>query len=122
MTAGGAAVRVTLSRAANAAEREAAIEAWLRSSAPAASGGGRVVIAEGALFERCGPQDVPLVGLAPGCPCCAGVLALRVTLARTLRKYRPAALLLLAVSEEHLPRLRQLLQDGELGVRLQVED
>ena len=115
------AVRVTLRVAAGDAEREAAIEEWLRSTAPRAGPPRRVAIAEGLLFDRLGPQGVPLIGLTAGCPCCTGRVALRVALGRTLRSHRPDAVLLLTTHAEHLPRLRQLLLQGELGVRFEVE-
>jgi hypothetical protein len=113
-------VFVSLRVAATEAERDAAVDAWLRS-APAAAAQTRAILVEGALFDRAGPQGVPLVGLAGGCPCCTGAVALRVALARTLRRIRPQAVLLLVTSAEHLPRLRRTLEGGELGVHLQVQ-
>lgn len=113
-------VRATLQTAATDAERAAAIDAWLRQSDT--THGRRLVLAEGLLFDRCGPQGVPIVGLAAGCPCCTGSLALRVTLARAIRRVRPKSLLLLVASAEHLPSLRRVLADGELGVRFEVDD
>jgi len=68
------------------------------------------------------PRAVPLVGLAAGCPCCIGMVALRVALGRTLRSLRPDSVLLLLATAEHLPRLRRLLAQGELGVTFEVED
>jgi hypothetical protein len=114
---GGAA---TVRAAASDAEREAAIAAWLRSPA-AGTAARRAVLVEGWLFDRSGPQGVPLVGLGAGCPCCSGAAALRVTLTRTLRALRPEAVLLLVSSAEHLPRLRQLLEGGSLGVRFDMQ-
>lgn len=115
------AVRASLRVAATAAERDAAIDAWLQVSATTEPPGRRAIICEGVLFDRTGPQGVPLVGLGAGCPCCTGLVALRVALGRTLRSRRPEAVLLLVVSAEHLARLRRLLADGELGVRFDVE-
>jgi len=112
-----AAVSVSLRVAATEAERDAAVDAWLQSVATLR----RAVLVEGALFDRAGPQGVPLVGLAAGCPCCTGAVALRVALARTLRRTRPQAVLLLLTSAEHLPRLRRTLDGGELGVRFEVQ-
>lgn len=114
-------VRVTLRVAAGGAERDAAIEDWLRSAAPGDEPQRPVVIAEGMLFDRLGPQGIPLVGLRAGCPCCTGQVALRVGLGRTLRSHRPDVILLLTAHAEHLPGLRRLLRQGELGVRLEVE-
>jgi hypothetical protein len=115
------AVRVTLRVAAGDTERDAAVEDWLRSTAPDSAPARPVVIAEGLLFDRLGPQRTPLVGLTAGCPCCTGQVALRVTLGRTLRRRRPDAVLLLTAHAGHLPRLRQLLRKVELGVRFEVE-
>ncbi len=117
LPSGGAA---TVRAAASDAEREAAIAAWLRSPA-AGTAARRAVLVEGWLFDRSGPQGVPLVGLGAGCPCCSGAAALRVTLTRTLRALRPEAVLLLVSSAEHLPRLRQLLEGGSLGVRFDMQ-
>jgi len=113
-------LRATLRRASGDAERNAAIAAWLAAkgeNAPLRP----VVIAEGLLFDREGPGGMPLVGLAAGCPCCTGLLTLRVVLGRTLRRFRPDAILLLTTQAEHLPRLRRLLEDGELGLRFEVD-
>jgi hypothetical protein len=114
-------VRVTLRVAAGDAERDAAIEDWLRPAAPVDRPQRPVVIAEGMLFDRLGPQGTPLIGLTAGCPCCTGRVALRVTLGRTLRSRRPDAILLLTAHAGHLPRLRALLQQDGLGVRIEVE-
>lgn len=113
-------VALTLRAAATETERQSAIADWLRSSAAGGSGR-RAVLVEGALFDRRGPQGVPLVGLGAGCPCCSGSVALRVTLARTLRALRPEAVLLLVAGAGHLPRLRQLLEGGALGVNFDLE-
>jgi hypothetical protein len=114
-------VRLRLRVAATDAERAAAIGEWLQSQSEATDPGRRVILAEGVLFDRTAPQGVPLVGLAAGCPCCIGSVALRVTLGRTLRAVRPEAVLLLLATAEHLPRLRRMLADGELGVRFEME-
>ena len=113
-------VSVALRVAATEDERDAAVRAWLDSPAARASAR-RAVLVEGALFDRAGPQGVPLVGLGAGCPCCTGSVALRVALGRTLRAARPEAVLLLLRTAEHLPRLRRLLEGGELGVRFETE-
>jgi len=113
--------RVSLRVAAAAADRDAAIASWLQTLPAETRTGRRIVMAEGLLFDREGPEGVPLSALAAGCPCCAGLLALRVLLARALRKHRPAALLLLPVGDGHLPRLRQMLAGGELGVCFEVD-
>ena len=109
--------RVTLRAAATDADRNGATEAWLQSVPPVP----RAIVAEGVLLDRLALQDVPLVGLGAVCPCCTGLSVLRVVLARTLRRLRPEALLVLVAIEEHLPRLRRMLEDGELGVRFEVE-
>ncbi len=112
-------VRVAVRVAATGADRDAAIDAWLGTAAASLSR--RAIIAEGVLFERTTVQGVPLVGLTAGCPCCTGSAALRVTLARTLRKTRAEALLLLMATADHLPLLRRMLESGEMGVRFEVE-
>jgi hypothetical protein len=114
-------VRATLRVATSDADRDAAIVAWRQESPAEALTLRRVVIAEGVLLDRIGPDGVPLVGLAAGCPCCTGSVALRVVLGRTLRRIRPDSILLLVATADHLPRLRRLLEDGELGVRFEVE-
>jgi len=114
-------VRVAVRVAATGAERDAAIDAWLRKAAAATSRSRRAIIAEGVLFERTAVQGVPLVGLTAGCPCCTGSAALRVTLARTLRRTRAETLLLLMATADHLPLLRRMLESGEMGVRFEVE-
>lgn len=114
-------IRLRLRVAATDAEREAAISEWLQLPGGPADAARRAILAEGVLFDRAGPQGVPLVGLAAGCPCCIGSVALRVALGRTLRAVRPQAVLLLLATAEHLPRLRRLLAGGELGVRFELE-
>lgn len=114
-------VSATVRAAANEADREAAIAAWLRSPAAAAAAGRRAVLVEGALFDRIGPQGLPLVGLGAGCPCCTGSVSLRVALGRTLRRIRPEAVLLLSASADHLPRLRRMLEDSAFGVHFDLE-
>jgi len=114
-------VVTTLRVAGSPPARDAAVATWLQSSA-ARAGTRRAVLVEGALFDRAGPQDVPLVGLGAGCPCCTGLVSLRVVLGRTLRAVRPEAVLLLLSSAEHLPRLRRMLDSGELGARFEIED
>lgn len=115
-----AVLRAQVRAAATAAERESAIDAWLRETA--AQSGPRVVLVEGQVLAGEGPGGVPLVGLGAGCPCCTGLVSLRVVLGRTLRAMRPDAVLLLAASAEHLPRLRRLLESGELGAPFEIED
>lgn len=111
-----AAVRVTLRRVRGGPAQQRALDDWL-AGAPAP----RAVIAEGAFAPLAAPDDVRVERLAAGCLCCIGLLPLRVTLTRLLRSVRPRALLLLAASDEHLPRLRELLASGELGTLELVE-
>lgn len=101
---------VTLRCARGARAQQAALDAWLAGAPPAP----RAVIAEGALFALAAPEDVAIERLAAGCVCCLGMVPLRVTLTRLLRR-RPRALLLLLAADEHVPRLRAQLAGGELG-------
>lgn len=110
------AVRASVRIAATAAQREGAITAWRRDAAPTDGPKGRLVIAEGALVKRSGPRGVPIVGLAAGCVCCVGWVSRRVALTGALRAYRPHELLLLVMSETHLPRLRDVLANGGFGI------
>ena len=98
------------------ADQQAQLDAWLAQ----ASGGRRAVIAESGFAPLEAPEHVPLARLAPGCVCCVGQVPLRVTLTRTVRAHRPDHILLLLASAEHLPRVRALLADGSLGVRIDV--
>jgi hypothetical protein len=116
-----ATVSVSLRVAATDAERDAAIREWLQAPRADTPPDRRAILAEGVLFDRIGPQGVPLVGLAAGCPCCTGAVALRVILARTLRTSRAQAVLLVLAGTEHLPRLRRVLEGGEMGVRFELE-
>jgi hypothetical protein len=65
---------------------------------------------------------VPVIALGVGCPCCTGIVQLRVLLTRKLREHRPARLLMLLAGEAHLSRLRRMLAGGELGVCFEVDD
>lgn len=47
--------------------------------------------------------------LAPGCPCCSGNLALRVTLARVLRHDRPRYLIIAVIDPKHQGSLASML-------------
>ncbi|MFC0251429.1 GTPase [Massilia consociata] len=114
----GEPVPTTLVVGASAAAREAAIAALLdtiprhaASSTPDA-GAFSAVILEGLASGSSPIPDLPsvrLVRLAPGCPCCAGNLVLRVTLNRLLRQ-GPERLFIGLASSEHLDQLRSWLQ------------
>lgn len=109
------AATVTVQHAAGAADAQAALDAWLQSGPPAP----RAVIAEG-LQPLQVPDQVALSQLASGCVCCIGQLPLKVTLLRMLRSIHPRSLLLLVARADHLPRVRTLVADGTLGVKLNV--
>jgi len=109
--------RVAVIVADSHARRQAAVEHWLTTHPD----GVRAVIAEGALQPLSVPVDVVVAQLMAGCACCQGQLPLRVALVRILRTARPRFLLLLVGSSTHLERLRALLEDGSLGVQLEVE-
>lgn len=108
--------------AADDAQRDAVIAAWLENRPSGGADDRLLVLADGLLFDRPGPQGIAVRALAGGCPCCAGKVALRVALTRALRSVRPAALLLLVTDSRHLERLRDLLTNGELGLAFSVED
>jgi len=104
-------------RVAAPAEQQSELNDWLAR----ASGGRRAVIAENGFMPLEATDDVAIARLAPGCVCCVGQVPLRVTLTRMLRAQRPDAVLLLLASAEHLSRVRALLADGSLGVKLELE-
>lgn len=61
--------------------------------------------------QELGPRpDMSIHVLAPGCMCCIGNLALRVTLARVLRLERPRYLILAMIDESHRNSLVKLLK------------
>lgn len=89
----------------NYAQRETQIAATLKQLAP---GQRAAVILEGLPEGATDLADLPLVQLqriAPGCFCCIGNLAMRVTLNRLLRQ-RPDYLYLSVASATHLDQLR----------------
>jgi hypothetical protein len=96
---------------------QAAVGDWLRlreDDSPAA------VLFEAGLPAPIAPSSVQVIGLTPGCPCCSGAVALRVTLVRLLRSLRPASVLLLLAGPDHCERLRSQVRSGELGVGLRL--
>lgn len=58
------------------------------------------------------PAGTTLHQLLPGCVCCAGQLALRVTVARVLRRERPDALVLELAPGTHREAVERLLTGG----------
>lgn len=102
------------------AQRETAIAAALRDVPP---GQKIAVILEGLPDGSTPLQNESLLQLqriAPGCFCCIGNLALRVTLNRLLRQH-PARLYLSVASDAHLPQLEQLLQQAPYAQLLLAE-
>lgn len=83
--------------------------------------GVRAVVAEGAFEPLAVPEGVLVSQLTAGCVCCVGQVPLRVALVRVLRTARLRDLLLVVSGATHLERLRTLLADGSLGVKLEVE-
>jgi len=108
--------KLTLRIARGRPAQQAAIDAWLSERRAAAESGTLAVIAEGAFFELKVPADATLERLAAGCVCCVGLVPLKVTLTRVLRRH-PAAVLLLVTDADHSERLRAIIASGELGVR-----
>jgi G3E family GTPase len=100
-----------------AAARQDEVDRWLAKRPH----GCRAIVSEG-FGSFAAPDDVAVARLGGGCVCCVGQTPLRVTVTRLLRAERPEHLLLLLSDAEHLPRVRSLLTDGSLGVRLELED
>jgi G3E family GTPase len=99
------------------AGRQDIVDRWAADHAD----GRRAVVCEGLFAALVAPPGVSVAHLAPGCVCCVGQLPLRVTLTRLMRSERPDHLLLLLANAEHLPRVRTMLTDGSLGIRLELE-
>jgi hypothetical protein len=96
---------VTLVTGATAALREAAIAAMLEPGRSAA------LILEGLPPGNAALGPAPhldIARIAPGCPCCAGDLTMRVTLNRMLRRH-PAHLYIGLMGTGHLDHLRDFL-------------
>ncbi|MBI3284434.1 MAG: GTPase [Burkholderiales bacterium] len=102
---------LTLVSGGSYAQREAAIAAALPQLLPGLT---VAVLLEGLPDGQpelqAGPQLL-LQRIAPGCLCCIGNLALRVTLNRLLRR-RPAHLFLAVAGTAHLENLRLTLQQA----------
>lgn len=58
--------------------------------------------------------------LAPGCPCCSGNLALRVTLTRVLRHERPRYLILALIDPKHQESLAKALSQTPWDTYLHI--
>ncbi|GAA4021285.1 GTPase [Actimicrobium antarcticum] len=101
-------IPVTLVSGASARQREAAIAKAL-TALPASM---QVAL----LLEGLPSPEAPLINgarlsiarIAPGCPCCIGNLAMRVTLNRILR-HPPGHLFLALASSAHREQVRQFL-------------
>ncbi len=63
--------------------------------------------------------DLTLARIAPGCPCCTGKLAMRVTLNRLLRK-DPEQLYVSLANNEHLSSVINFLQEDQYRERLEI--
>lgn len=61
------------------------------------------------------PEGTTLEQLLPGCACCVGQLALRVTVARVLRRERPDALILELAPGTHRDAVERLLRSGSFS-------
>lgn len=66
-----------------------------------------------------GSNDLQLLHIAPGCPCCTGNLNMRVTLNRTLRK-NPGRLYLSLANSEHLSGVINFLQEDQYRERMEI--
>jgi hypothetical protein len=112
--------RLTLVAGGAADTREAAIAAQL--ALPATADATAAVILEGlpdgaAQFD----PSIQIVRLAPGCPCCTGNLALRVTLNRVLR-HPPTRLFIGIADATHIGALRAFLTHSPYDALLTLED
>lgn len=98
-------------------EQQAAVDRWL-----ALCSDGRCAIVSEGFGSFTVPDGVAVARLGGGCICCVGQVPLRVALTRLMRAERLEHLLLLLADTQHLPRVRTLLTDGSLGVRLELEE
>ncbi len=64
-------------------------------------------------------NNLQLVHLAPGCPCCTGQLVMRVTLNRLLRQH-PDQIYLSLANTEHLTGVINFLQEDQYRERLKI--
>jgi hypothetical protein len=110
---------LTLVTGATAGTREAAIAARVDPQQRTA------VILEGlpdgkeALLPSDAASNPHVVRIAPGCMHCTGNLILRVTLNRLLRE-KPQRMFVSVASDEHLPLLRQFLQNPPYDTMLSL--
>jgi hypothetical protein len=115
---------VTIRVARDASTQQAVLGNWLSTQLDGRSPqkDAVAVIAEGAFSALAAPDGVIVNRIAAGCVCCIGQIALRVTLTRLLRAHRPARLLLLLTSGEHIDRVRKMLGDGQFAALLRLSD
>jgi hypothetical protein len=106
-----------LLRTAASVDRQDAVDRWVAAHPE----GRRAILTEG-LGSFTTPDGIAVARLGGGCVCCIGQVPLRVTLTRLMRAERPEHLLLLLADDQHLPRIRSLLTDCSLGVRLELEE
>lgn len=97
-------------------DAQGAIDGWLASTA-----GRRAVLVEGAFVPLAVPVDVALTRLPTGCPCCSGLVPLKVGITRAVRAARPDSVLLVMAGSEHVERVRALFADGSLGERFEID-
>jgi hypothetical protein len=122
---GEASVAIALRVARGQEARQAAVDVWLaraddaRCAAP--DGRGLAIVAEGAFCELVAPAQVAVTRLAAGCICCVGWIPLRVYLQRAVRAGARSILLLVA-SDEHLPRVREVLRPEKLGFDARLDE
>ena len=98
----------------------------LASQAPKLSnvtpGSKQLIILEGGPGNLTAPDDIVLIQLPPGCPCCVGQLILNVTLTRAIRQWQPQRLWIEIASTEHLPAVRKHLTQGNFAELLSLEN
>ncbi len=105
---------VTLIYGGSSAAREATIAAL------AVNTQNTVAIIEGLAGEGATlAKGVPVIRIAPGCPCCTGKLAMRVILNRTLRQ-GPDRIYLSLAHPDHLSGVINFLEEDQYRERLKI--
>lgn len=115
---------VTIRAAVGQAAQQVALRDWLFTLADVRCDGNdrKAVIVEGAFAVPTAPAGVIVERIGAGCVCCIGQTVLSVTLTRLLRAHHPAQLLLLLTSDQHIDRVRRMLNEDRFANVLQLSD